>query len=334
MTNSSKQYSPPLLSVWMITYQHANYIRDALDGVLMQQTDFPFKICIGEDGSDDGTREICQEYAERHPDIIRLFLRDREGDERKKYTAPFMFNMVETLRACEGKYIALCEGDDYWTDPLKLQKQVEFLENNEDFAITHHKTDLLKNGKIQSDELNINTPEVTTITDLAKGNYIRTLSVLFRNPQSKSFFITLPNCPIGDFPLYLAVLNYFQCKIRYFPETMGVYRLHKQGVYENKSSECKSNTFGETIENLIDSSILEQYEVVHILKNKHHNIYWKLYEKEKDEIKRLYYLQKSVKYSNKNIKELQKTVDDIQSNSFFKIYRKTKKILTILPKKI
>ena len=134
----------PLVSVCCITYQHVHYIKGALDGFLMQKTDFPFEICLGEDESDDGTREICQEYAKKYPDKIRLFLRRREDVIYINGCATGRYNIIETLKECKGKYIAHCDGDDYWTDPYKLQKQVDFMEKNNDFSLVFHRFDILE----------------------------------------------------------------------------------------------------------------------------------------------------------------------------------------------
>jgi len=107
--NENTTSSSPLVSVFVITYNHAPFIAEALDGILMQRVSFPIEICIGEDESTDGTRQMCQDYAEHHSEI-RLFLRSQSDSRRKDYTAPAMFNQVETLKACRGKYIAICEG--------------------------------------------------------------------------------------------------------------------------------------------------------------------------------------------------------------------------------
>ena len=109
------------VSVCMITYNHESYIHQAIEGVLTQNTTFPYKLVIGEDYSADGTRKICQEYANLYPDKIDLLPSSSNlGMQR---------NFSRTLNVCTGKYIALCEGDDYWTDPMKLQKQIDILEN-------------------------------------------------------------------------------------------------------------------------------------------------------------------------------------------------------------
>lgn len=134
-------YVEPLVSVCSTTYQHANYLEDCIEGILMQKTDFPVEIIIGEDESTDGTREICKKYAVEHPDKIRLFLRDRNTSSVYNVNGKriFGFNGKWTRKSARGKYIAMCEGDDYWTDPLKLQKQVDFMESNPGTALTYHK---------------------------------------------------------------------------------------------------------------------------------------------------------------------------------------------------
>ena len=116
----------PVVSVCVVTYQHKDFIRSCLDGILMQKTNFPFEIILGEDESTDGTREICKAYAEKYPDKIKLFLRSRKDVIYINQHATGRFNFMENLKAARGKYIAFCEGDDYWIDEYKLQKQVDF----------------------------------------------------------------------------------------------------------------------------------------------------------------------------------------------------------------
>ena len=125
--------SSPLLSICCITYNHENFIRQALDGCLMQQTNFPIEIIIHDDASTDNTANIIREYQGKHPHLIKTILQ-REN----QYSAMGFGFISNVFKEAQGKYIALCEGDDYWTDPLKLQKQVDFLEANPDFAICFH----------------------------------------------------------------------------------------------------------------------------------------------------------------------------------------------------
>ena len=136
--NVLRAVSEPMVSVHIITYQHADYIRDAIEGVLMQKTDFPFEIIIGDDESTDGTREICMEYAEKYPDLIRLLLHKRENNIAILGKPSHIFQYAYNSFNLRGKYVAVCSGDDYWTDPQKLQKQVEFMEGNEGYSLCYH----------------------------------------------------------------------------------------------------------------------------------------------------------------------------------------------------
>lgn len=117
----------PLVSIVTITYNHEPYIRKCIEGVLMQQVNFPIEFIIAEDCSTDGTLAICKEYAEKHPDIIKIITSENNVGALQ--------NEVRAINAAKGKYLAFCEGDDYWTDPLKLQKQVDFLEAHPDYSV-------------------------------------------------------------------------------------------------------------------------------------------------------------------------------------------------------
>jgi len=120
-----------LVSICCITYNHEPYLRQALDSFLMQKTSFNYEIVLAEDCSTDGTRKICVEYAEKYPDTIRYIWSDTNVGAVE--------NEARALRATRGKYIALCEGDDYWTDALKLQKQVSFMEAHPEYSVTFHR---------------------------------------------------------------------------------------------------------------------------------------------------------------------------------------------------
>lgn len=106
----------PIVSVCVQTYQHEAYIKECLDSILAQKTSFPFEIILGEDDSEDQTRKICKEYAEKNPDRIRLFLRNKKDKIFINGVKTGRFNFLENLKSCRGKYIAMCDGDDYWTD--------------------------------------------------------------------------------------------------------------------------------------------------------------------------------------------------------------------------
>src|SRR5690606_18572575 len=139
MTSLNK--SPKLL-VWLVTYNHQNYIRESLDSILNQKTNFDFKILIGEDFSTDDTRKICEEYKKKYPENIELYLHSRNIGSNANG-----LYLYEKCFESDASYIALCEGDDYWTDPLKLQKQVDFLEGNPEYIGCFHNTDVLNQNE-------------------------------------------------------------------------------------------------------------------------------------------------------------------------------------------
>lgn len=216
----------PLVSVAVATYQHANYIKECLDGILMQKTSFPFEVIVGEDGSVDGTQEICKEYAEKYPDKIRLFIRDRKlsqyVDGEGKVTR---FNGIWNRMSARGKYIAWCEGDDYWTDPLKLQKQVDYLESHPQCGMCYAqvKNYVQMEGKFGR----VWGGDYTSFENLFHKNTIPTLTVLLRadlykkynddvKPSSKSW-------KMGDYPMWLWFAH--ESSIAFIPEVMGVYRV-------------------------------------------------------------------------------------------------------------
>lgn len=216
-------FNPPIVSVLAMTYNHELYIAQALEGILMQKTNFDFDIVVGEDCSTDNTRKIVLEYADKYPGKFKLLLHE--------HNIGAIANQIAVIKSCTGKYIAICEGDDYWTDPLKLQKQVDFLEANNDYSMCYHRVnELFMNGRCLPDIINKSNKEQTfTIYDLARANFIHTPSVIFR----KDHINKLPNwfneSPVGDYPLHM--LNAKYGKIKYLPELMAVYRNLGQGTW-------------------------------------------------------------------------------------------------------
>ncbi len=225
--NASHQ---PLVSVCVQTYQHANYIRECLDGILMQKTDFPFEILLGEDSSTDGTREICIEYAEKYPDKIRLFLHHRENNININGNPTGRFNLLYNLFNARGEYVALCEGDDYWIDSWKLQKQVDFLENNEEYTIHCTNAKISKNDKFTTKAMEDKT---FIALDIFKQNFTYTGTLCFHKDS-----ITIPNfiynSPAADWLLILYALKHNK---GYFSKDISaVYRIHSQGIWSQVES--------------------------------------------------------------------------------------------------
>lgn len=219
----------PLVSVCMVTYNHAQFIKEAIEGVMTQQTSFIFELIIGNDASTDNTNKLIEEYVgkEYERKYIKYF--------NHLNNLGMIPNFIFAFKQCKGKYFAFCDGDDFWTDPYKLQKQVDFLEANPEYAICFHSVNELTDEKepVLSD-LNSSLKEETyTIEDLAKRNIIHTPSVVFRNKLFEQFPVWFKDSPAGDYPLYM--LNAQYGKIKYFPEPMAVYRRHSNSIWSSKS---------------------------------------------------------------------------------------------------
>lgn len=200
----------------MLTYNQEEFIAQAIEGVLMQKTNFKYQLVIGEDCSTDRTRKICKEYAEAHPEKIKLFLNEKNIGLGANY--------VKTYTECTGKYVAICDGDDYWTDPLKLQKQVDFLESNGDFDMVFtSNANLYISGKQHLRNL-IEVPKISSFGELVFGNYIASVTVLFRKKKmSASLEDLIKELPYGDWPTYLWVTK-DGGKIQLLDEVTAVYR--------------------------------------------------------------------------------------------------------------
>lgn len=230
-TNSTK----PLVSIVCITYNHEAFIRDALDGFLMQQTNFKFEIVIGEDCSIDSTKIICEEYAAKYSSINLLPSIKNLGMNP---------NTIRTYTACKGKYIAICEGDDYWTDPYKLQKQVDFLDTHSDYGLVHSDFDKLyeKSGRIIRNFKKKNKIYKSYDTNIFNGlltnQYIITTNTVMvkRKLLLKALNdLDLSGYLMTDLPTWLAMTQL--TKFHYFNESMGVYRKIKGSVSTDISTQ-------------------------------------------------------------------------------------------------
>lgn len=226
-----------MVSVCVQTYQHANYIRECLNSVLMQQTSFPIEIILGEDESSDGTREICEEYAEKHSDIIRLFLRSRKDVIYVNGHATGRYNFIENLKTARGKYVALLEGDDYWTDPHKLQKQVDFMDEHPECVVCHHwhkyaypsgNDGAFKEQSAPTQGQGFLPQEIATVREIfANKLRVKTRTALFRN-VIEEYPHWIWKVAYGDVPLSMLLGKYG--KFGFINESMAIYRQTGQGA--------------------------------------------------------------------------------------------------------
>jgi glycosyltransferase involved in cell wall biosynthesis len=220
--------SNPKVTVSLITYNHAGYIAQALQGALSQQTDFDFEILIGEDGSTDGTREIAIACQKKFPERIRVLLNDRKNVSYANGKPTGNWNLANNIRNARGQYIALLDGDDYWTSPLKLQKQADFLGQNPGFALCYHNVLILDESDPEKRELHEKNPGPKTLRNLLRGNFMHTCSVMFRAGLFPKFPAWYFSSAFGDWPLH--ILNAQHGDIGYLDEVLGVYRKHGQGA--------------------------------------------------------------------------------------------------------
>ncbi len=224
-----------MVSVDMITYLHEAYITQAIEGVLMQETNFEYELIIADDCSPDNTEEVVRNIIATHPKghIIKYFRHDSNIGMQP--------NGIFALQQCEGKYVAICEGDDYWTDSYKLQKQVDFLEANEEFCICWTNTKIIREGHFGVSATSNNSKQIKS-TDLLESNILgaNTCTAVFRRLIiSKENLECISNSPIGDWIMWLICLKYGK---GYFLEKItGTYRKHNNGVWNQKNDKQKLN---------------------------------------------------------------------------------------------
>jgi glycosyltransferase involved in cell wall biosynthesis len=229
----------PLLVVRLLTFNHGNYIHQCIDNILNQKTTFSFKVIIGEDCSTDNTAEICKEYEKKYPDLIQLYCNEFNN---------LQLNSSRNWKFCRNsnaKYIALLEGDDYWTDPYKLQKQVDFLEANPEYAICFHRAKLKVENGVQINDLFVGPEEEKDllIEDFILSNPVPTVSAIFKNVLHENFEDWESKMPFGDLLIYTKILKITNLKAKYIPDVMGVYRIHDGGIHSGSFANNKLKTF-------------------------------------------------------------------------------------------
>lgn len=218
----------PIVAIRCITYNHEPYIRDALEGFVMQKTDFPFVAIVHDDASTDGTAAIIREYAAKYPDIITPIYETE--NQYSKGDGSIGRIMQEAQNATGAKYIAMCEGDDYWTDPLKLQKQVDFLESHPDYGMCYTQ---VRRFYQESQELReIFGGPNESFEALIKQNTVPTLTVVMNAELFNEYYTVIQpsqfNWKMGDYPLWLYATS--KKKTKFIPEITAVYRVLKNSA--------------------------------------------------------------------------------------------------------
>ena len=250
---TDKKKDSPFVFVRCMTFNHEAYIKDALNGFVIQQTKYPFVVAIINDASTDNTKSVINDFVknnciynheidlrtEDYGTVLDVIVKDNphcifhivhlnENHYGKKSKLPYLAKYENAT-----KYVAMCEGDDYWTDPLKLQKQVDFMEANPEYSICFHKVNTLiqATGEIKEEFIVRDMPGKSTILDLAEGNYIHTPSVMYRKyPNVLETYQRLMPCLPGDYVMWMLLAE--KGNIYKFNEPMAVYRLGS-GIWES-----------------------------------------------------------------------------------------------------
>lgn len=250
-----------LVNVIMPCYNQEQYIQQAIESVLMQKTTFPFQLLISDDDSNDNTRVICSRYAENYPNKIKFI--------SNKTNKGLLKNYKELFNLCVGKYIAILEGDDYWTDENKLQKQIDFFDINPRIGLIHSDCDLLyESGKITLDKNKDNVVNGNVTKYMLQNNFITPLTVMFKkelfdkhiniDEYIKNDFKTL------DYPMFLEFSQ--QTNFKYQDEKFGVYRILNNSISKNIDPNKQLFFFKSTFD--IQSYIIRKHNLNYdLLKN-------------------------------------------------------------------
>jgi len=287
----------PLVSVLMVTYNHEAFIKDAIEGVLAQKTNFSFELIVADDASTDRNQQIIVEYKNCYPNIIKPILRTKNIGGNK--------NWLDAFNHCRGEYIALCEGDDYWTDPLKLQKQTDFLVSNPTFSICHHRVKYLYKDKFYEHFIDIFKIKaenyfpkpISSLEDLAYRNFIQTPTVLFRKDVLMQKEI-IDESLVGDYILFLLLAQYGP--IKYYNDSMSVYRIHEGGAWSVKTTEYRKINMVDYLEKITGKFNLE---INNIFIERHSNLCWDLFDSysQKNNIEKAnYYLKRGLLFDSKD----------------------------------
>ena len=233
----------PLVSVICCTYNHEPFIAQTLEGFLIQKTNFPFEVLVNDDASTDGTAKIIKEYEEKYPSIIKPFYHDVNEYSQG---IDIFGNLVKLAK---GKYIAICEGDDYWIDENKLQMQVDFLEKNPDYGLCYTKTKQFIQSENKFARRTFGSKERSFEELLIIGNNIPTLTTVFRKTLIINYYAEIKpfeqHWLMGDYPMWLFISH--ESNIKFFDIESSIYRILVQSAShsldDNKQLDFKKSSF-------------------------------------------------------------------------------------------
>jgi glycosyltransferase involved in cell wall biosynthesis len=251
----------PVVSISCITYNHAPYIRQCIDGFLMQKTDFSIEVLIHDDASTDGTTDIIREYEQKYPKIIKPIYQTEN-----QYSQGVDVFTIYNINRAQGKYIAYCEGDDYWIDPYKLQKQKDFLEKNPEYGLVNTDVNVLEQetgyiiNNYNKDLLNTcSNDRIVSIQDILNGKYrIMTPTVLLKKEivksyiESEGYLFISRHFPMGDTPTWIYFAQ--NSKLFYIDEATTIYR-------KNNGSLSRPNAIVKRISFALSSIELRMYYI-------------------------------------------------------------------------
>lgn len=227
----------PLVTVCIFAFNHEKYITQAIESVLSQETNFEFEVLVGEDGSTDRTMDILLRFQKLNSKKLQILEQDQSKKIYINGIPTGRWNFINTLSCARGKYISLLDGDDYWTDTFKLQKQVDFLESNPEYSASFHRVkvkDEFNNVTSLSEDF---AKETFDLYDMTESVLINTCSFIMRKKviESETFLSLLDHS--RDYLVFLTAAQIG--KIKFFHEVMGVYRIHAGGVWVGDKSNRK-----------------------------------------------------------------------------------------------
>jgi len=261
--SNNRKSKKPLVTVKIVTYNHAEFISECLDSVINQKTNFDYEILIAEDASSDGTRDICISYAERFPDKIKLFLNSRENNIYINNKPTGTFNNTYANYNITSKYACILEGDDYWTDSNSLQKRVDFLENNSEYVSCFHNISVIKDGKLFFPEGKLPYKQNTTIESADMINtYMPTNTVMSRSFLISPFEEELKNIICGDL-VARGKLSQYGKSMFLSNVKCSVYRMHQGGIYSSETMTYRNTHALKANQYLIDFFEKEKLDSSH-----------------------------------------------------------------------